>query len=104
VETTWLDPAGFSTAFEVAGSEGLLVYDSRRAATLSVSVAGHTSYEANFVAADDPYFRELRAFLDAHAAGLPSPVGIEEGFHALAISLAALESATKGRRTRPARL
>ena len=104
VESTWLDPAGFSTSFEVAGSDGLLAFDSRKAASLSVSVPGRMSYEANLAPADDPYYQELRAFLDAVAKGEQAPVDIEEGFHALAISLAALESAKTGKPTVPARL
>ena len=104
VESTWLDPAGFSTAFEVAGSDGLLAYDSQRAASLSVCVAGRTAYEANMAPTDDPYYHELRAFLDAVGKGEPAPVDILEGFHALAISIAALESATTGKPTAPAPL
>ncbi|MHB8636494.1 MAG: Gfo/Idh/MocA family protein [Fimbriimonadaceae bacterium] len=103
VESTWLDSLGFATAFEVAGSDGLLAYDSRSAASLTVSTAGRTAYDANFAPTDDPYYQELRAFLDAFVAGRPAPVGAEEGFHALAISLAALESATSGNVTVPAR-
>jgi predicted dehydrogenase len=103
VETTWMDPAGFSTSFEVAGSEGLLNYDSRAAASLKVSVVGKTAFEANLIPTDEPYYLELRGFLDAIAAEKPVPVGIEEGFHALAISLAALESAESGKPCPPAR-
>jgi predicted dehydrogenase len=104
VESTWLDPAGFSTSFEIAGSEGLLAYHSRHAASLSVSVTGRSTYEANMAPMDDPYYQELRAFLESVEKGEPAPVGIEEGFHALAISLAALESARTGKPTAPARL
>ncbi|HLK16888.1 MAG TPA: Gfo/Idh/MocA family oxidoreductase [Fimbriimonadaceae bacterium] len=104
VESTWLDPAGFATAFEIAGSDGLLAYDSRRAASLTLCVEGKNSYEANLAATDDPYYQELRAFLDAFAGGKPAPVGPEEGFHALAISHAALESATTGQPAAPAPL
>jgi predicted dehydrogenase len=104
VEATWMDPAGFSTAFEIAGSEGLLNYDSRAAASLQLSVAGKTSYEANLTPTDEPYYLELRAFLDAVGDGSAVPVGIEEGFHALAISLAALQSAETGKACVPERL
>jgi predicted dehydrogenase len=104
VESTWMDPRGFSTAFEIAGSDGLLNYDSREAASLQVATAGKIGYEANLVPTDDPYYQELRAFIDAVKAGSEPPVGGEEGFHALAISIAAFESAQKGTPMAPARL
>lgn len=104
VEATWMDPSGFWTAIEIAGSDGLLAYDSRRTASLTMAVAGRTSYEANLNPTDDPYYLELRAFIDAMVAGAPVPVGIEEGFHAVAIALAALESAQTGKPVTPARL
>lgn len=104
VESTWLDPGGFSTAFEVAGSDGLLNYDSRSTAAIRLTAPGKTTYETNMAPPDDPYYRELREFLDAVAAGQPAPIGVEEGFHALAISIAAHESATTGQPTVPARL
>src|SRR5688572_21354255 len=38
VESTWMDPSGFRVAVEVAGSEGIIEYDSR----LTPSLRTHT--------------------------------------------------------------
>lgn len=104
VESTWMDPRGFATAFEIAGSDGLLNYDSREAASLTVATPEKTAYEANFTPDEDPYYLELKAFLDAVAGSRPSPVGGVEGFHALAVSTAAIESAKTGKPVAPAKL
>lgn len=97
VESTWLDPSGFRTAFEVCGSEGMLEYDSRRAPSLRWSVPGGVRSEQNHFPADDPYRRQLEAFLAA-TRGESSPVaGIEDAIAAQRICEAAIESAETGR-------
>ncbi len=98
VESTWMDPAGFRTAFEVAGNEGLIQYDSRNNAalrTVRVEDATTTSTAAETPQGDldDPYYLELTAFLQAIRTGKPVPVSAEDGVRALSIALAALESA-----------
>lgn len=107
VEATWMDPSGFWTAFEVAGSEGLIQFDSRSNAAVQTTVRDKNTglplvqRDGNLSPDGDPYFRELRGFLDSVAAGTPPPVTIDDGIAALAIGLAALESAQTGRVTVP---
>ena len=103
VESTWMDPSGFRTAFEVAGSGGIIQYDSRDAATLRTSTTNGSSIEQNFSPQDDPYARELRAFFDAVRAGTKPPVGGEDALGALSIALAAVESAKTGQAVAPTR-
>jgi predicted dehydrogenase len=103
VESTWMDPSGFRTTFEVAGSGGLIEFDSRSAPALRTNVADGTKAETPSAAEDDPYYGELRGFLDAVVNGTPAPVTGEDGLRALAISLAAIESAQTGRVSVPAR-
>ncbi len=79
--------------------------DSRDARACWQGPAASTSYEVNLTL----YRIEALTIwngvtLEAVSAGRPVPIGIEEGFHALAISLAALESAQSGRVCRPERL
>jgi predicted dehydrogenase len=99
VESTWMDPSGFRTHFEVAGSEGLLQYDMRDTATVRVHVAATEPGDLLKVQNtprlphEDPYYQELRGFLDAVDADTEPPVTGEEGIVALRIALAAIESA-----------
>ncbi len=119
VEATWMDPSGFRVAFEVCGSEGMIEHDSRNTATVRAhlahpaegeggdprqAAARKASAEAPLAPTDDPYYGELRAFLDAVNMGAPPPVSPLDGWMAMSISLAALESARTGRMASPARM
>ena len=102
VEATWMDPGGFRTTFEVAGSGGLIEYDSRSAPSVRVTTMDSTSAENPWADTDDPYYQELRQFLDAVSQGTTPPVTGLDGLHALAIAVAANESAETDRTVRPA--
>jgi predicted dehydrogenase len=103
VESTWMDPGGFRTSFEVAGSDGLIQFDSRlnaalRTVRLDPDTTGDylpgtsTAAETPQSDLDDPYYLELNAFLEAVRNGTPVPVTAEDGVRALSIALAAVES------------
>jgi predicted dehydrogenase len=93
VESTWMDPNGFRTTFEVSGSGGMIEFDSKNTPTLRTNSNGTVTNEGPLAASDDPYFKELRAFLDAVAGGTEPPVSGFDGLKALSIAEAALESA-----------
>lgn len=97
VESTWMDPGGFRTTFDVAGSEGLLEFDSRKTPALKTVTADSCILEPSVALLEDPYYLELSAFLSAVQDGTPVPVGGEDGLAALRISLAAIESAQSGK-------
>lgn len=103
VETTWMDPSGFRVTFEVAGSGGLIQYDSRDTSILQTHVGGKVAKESPVAPLDDPYYRELRGFLTAVSDGTPLPVTGYDGLMALSIALAALESAKTDRVVVPTR-
>jgi predicted dehydrogenase len=103
VEATWADPGGFRVTFEVAGSGGLIEFDSRQRATLRTAWADGARSEANLAPSDDPYFKQLRAFLRAAQGEVPPPVTAEEGMAAVAIAEAAIQSARTGKPVAPAR-
>ncbi|MBI1757540.1 MAG: Gfo/Idh/MocA family oxidoreductase [Fimbriimonas ginsengisoli] len=103
VESTWMDPSGFRTAFEVCGSEGMIEFDSRRATTLRTSQPDKTASEAPLSSTDDPYYRQIRAFIDTVQAGTTPPVSGWDGAMAVSIALAALESAKTGQTVAPKR-
>ena len=104
VETTWMDPGGFRATFEVCGSEGMIEFDSRLTPTLRTSTSDGSRGEAPLAATDDPYYNELKAFLDAVKTGKEPPVTARDGIAAVAIAQAAIESAKTGRVVRPARV
>ena len=105
VEATWMDPTGFRTTFEVAGSGGLISHDSRDNAFLRTATTdGKVATDGGLVPEDDPYYRELDGFVSALKNGTEVPVSGREGLAALAISLAAIESAKSGRVVRPTRI
>jgi predicted dehydrogenase len=98
VEVNWADPAGFSTAFEIAGDAGLLCHDSRRAASLAVHRPSGAIVPASPLGAvDDPYFNQVAAFAASVRDGGPLPVSGADGRAAVAVAVAAVESATTGK-------
>lgn len=116
VEATWMDPSGFRVTFEVCGSEGMIEYDSRNTATLRTHVASGTGAgqdpggatakpkggaEAPLSPTDDPYYQELRAFVDGVTQSKPLPVSPQDGWMAMSLALSALESAKTGKPVNP---
>ncbi len=105
VEATWMDPGGFRTTFEIAGSEGLIQHDSRQNVALRTTVEGGKSFADGAISAtDDPYYKQLRGFIDAVQTGSEVAVSGAEGAMAVSIALAAIESASTGRSITPERL
>lgn len=104
VESTWMDPAGFRTTLEVAGSEGLVSHDTRQNAFLRTATETGVATDGGLVPEDDPYYKEIDGFVRVLRDGTPVPVPGREGLAALAISLAAIESAKTGRVVRPTRV
>jgi len=98
-----MDPSGFRTTLEVAGSEGLIQFDSKDQPAVRVSVLDGSKMDTPRAPLDDPYYLEIRGFLDAVRDGTPPPVSGWDGVNALAISLAAIESAQTGKVVVPQR-
>jgi UDP-N-acetylglucosamine 3-dehydrogenase len=103
VEATWMDPAGFRVTFEVAGSAGLISYDSRENAALRTTAGDIRATETPLHGLDDPYYLELRSFIDSIQTSTPPPVTGYDGFMAVSIAMAALESAQTDRVVAPTR-
>ncbi len=97
--------AGFRTTFEIAGDTGLIEHDSLRSAPLTTmrrdlvpgKPGGVAVPESPMAAAEDPYYLELNAFLEALRAGTPPPVTAQDARESARIALAALESIETGR-------
>ncbi len=105
VEATWLDPGGFRATFEICGSEGMVEYDSRLTQTLHQPPTANRqpSSISPLLPHDDPFYLEIRAFLDCVAAKTPPPVSGQDGLAAVAIARASMESAQTGKSVRPIR-
>ncbi len=97
VESTWMDPGGFRTMFDVAGSEGLLEFDSRKTPALRTVTPDSNTLEPSLALTEDPYYLELSGFLHAVMDGSPVPFTGQDRLTALKLSLAALQSAKTGK-------
>lgn len=104
VEATWMDPAGFRMTFEVCGSEGMIQYDSRTSVAVRTSNEKGTFTDNNLAGNQDPYFRQLSTWVSCVQSGEPYAVRPEDGFKAVAIAEAALQSAQAGKVVVPATL
>ena len=101
VEGTWAH-SGFRYGFEVAGSQGLLEFDSARIQPVVVqqraAVAGVTGVAVpESPLRESPYTTEIRHFARCIEHGETPLVTAHDAYRAMEISLAALESAETGR-------
>ena len=101
-EASWADPGGFRAAFEIAGSGGFIEHDNRWTPPLRIVNDKGTFNESPMALVDDPYFRQLSDFLDAHTHGKQPPVTALDGLRAVAIAEAAIKSAKTGKPVKPA--
>lgn len=103
VETTWMDSGGFRASFEVLGSQGLIEFDSRQTGGLRVRVRDEQPSESLIGPKEDPYYKQLREFLEAIRQGVHTLVAPIDGLMAVSLSEAALESAETGKVVVPSR-
>jgi UDP-N-acetylglucosamine 3-dehydrogenase len=100
-EGTWAYPSGFRTQLEIAGSDGIIHHDSDEAMPIR-SVIRSQSHTGGVAVPEspllkDPYLLELEHFIDCIRFEKEPIVTAEDGYKALEIALAALESAQTGR-------
>jgi predicted dehydrogenase len=95
-------PPEFHTRFEIAGSAGLIEFDSDTTAPLSLHLHKTDSGEAPDVPlpssplSESPYATQIKAFYNHLAHDAPVRITAEDGLAALQIALAAIESARTG--------
>ena len=102
IEGVWCDPSGFKVNFEVCGDSGMIEYDSTRQVALQVATraadgAGGGVQVPESPAVQDPYYLELRHFVDCVQTGQTPEITVEDGYNAVRLALAAIESAQTGR-------
>lgn len=100
VEGSWADLGQFRTEFEIAGSAGLIEFDSTENVTLNTQKRGVEEGLADVQVpsspAESPYLIEDREFIQAVLTGTPPPVTVEDAFASLQMALAACKSAETG--------
>lgn len=103
VSGSWLaPPARFRTSFEVAGAGGVLRHDSDRGGRLALlDAGGRSALLGGGATSGEPLTTQLAEFLHVIRNGAAPRVTAEDGRAALAIALAAIESASSGRPVAP---
>lgn len=103
VEGSWAHPAGtFFTRLEVAGDQGLLEFDSRKATPIKLALKQE---DRAFVGVaipespveEDPYTLELKHFIKCIESDEEPMITGSEAMASLKVALAALESAQTGK-------
>ena len=102
VEGSWAYPPPlFRTRFEIAGSDGLLEFDSGRTTAIGLHLHQQQTDAPDVPLpssplSESPYTTQLKAFYQALTTDAPVPVSAADGLAALQIALAAIESAQTG--------
>lgn len=101
VEGGWCDPGGFRVTYEICGDAGMLEFDSRQMVPLRVAnreVGGKPARVAipESPTLMNPYYLELRHFVDCYKEGRQPAITAQDGYEAVRIALAAIESARTG--------
>lgn len=105
-EGSWAHPGGFRFGLEAAGPGGLLWFNSEEERPLLLEGAGAAEAAPGVAVpespvAKSPYLLEDEAFLAALLGGDPPPLDELAAERALAVALAARESAASGRPVEP---
>jgi UDP-N-acetylglucosamine 3-dehydrogenase len=104
-EASWCESRGsFWTSFEIAGSEGLIEFDSRTAMPLVLMKKHKEEKESAGTATikekpltENPYLRQMRHFLSCVETAEKPRVTVADAYRALQLSLSALDSVRSGK-------
>ena len=101
IEGSWARLSGFETSVEVAGTEGLLSFSNVDSRPLVVEMKAKDGSTNSVVIAEspiatNPYYLELKHFIDCLETGKAPDVSPEDGLEAVRIGEAALRSISAG--------
>lgn len=103
VEGSWTNyPGQFYTTFEFSGDEGMISFDSRKAAPI-VQVSTRQGRDIQGVAVPEnpflisPYTAEIADMIDSIKNNRQPAVSVQDAFETLTVALAAVESAQTGK-------
>jgi predicted dehydrogenase len=101
LEAGWCEPKGnFWTAFEIAGDEGLIEYDSRSVKSLVLlrkNAKDSDSSIQEIPLVDNPYLRQMRHFLSCVENGKKPLVNVDDAYRSIELAIAALDSINSGK-------
>ena len=104
IQASWAHPAGiFRTRLEIAGTEGMLEWDSLAMPSMvthkrDVTDSGLERNERNPMSPQEqPYYAELAHFVECFERGVPARVSANDALMAVKVSLAAIESMRTGK-------
>lgn len=104
IEGGWAYPPGFfRTSLDIAGTQGVIEFESDKAQSLYTHLANPPQIEVEEVAvpsakaADSPFTTQLRNFYNAIVHDEDPIVSAQDAYAALEIGLAAIESARSGK-------
>lgn len=98
-EASWAYPNGFRTSLEVSGSAGLIHHANDDVADIALNAFPNTAatLATDSDGHEDPYLAQLRDFVTWCGGGQAPRSVAEDGYAALRMSLAAIESVHTGR-------
>jgi len=96
VEGSWAIPEGWYTKFEIAGDGGLIDFDSRKTAPLTLQTKQRGTVQESPVE-ESPYLSELRHFVECVLQNREPEITGQDALEALKVSLAAVESIQCGK-------
>ncbi len=96
VEGSWAIPQGWYTRFEIAGDGGLIDFDSRKTAPVTLLTKQKGLLQEN-PTEQSPYFLELHHFVDCILQESEPEITGQDALEALKVSLAAVESIQTGK-------
>ncbi|HEY3328401.1 MAG TPA: Gfo/Idh/MocA family oxidoreductase [Capsulimonadaceae bacterium] len=104
VAGSWAHVGPFRTQFEICGDAGMIENDSALAAPLQLALRSTDAStppvavpESPLAATDDPYYRELRHFVDCIDTGRAPEITLADARAAVAIGNAAIKSIQTGK-------
>ena len=101
VEGSWARLSGFETSVEVAGTQGLLSFSSIDSKPLVIETKAADGCTGSVIVSEspvatNPYYLELKHFIDCLETGKAPDVSPEDGLEAVRIGEAALRSISTG--------
>jgi predicted dehydrogenase len=103
IEGSFAEAEGFFAAYEVAGSGGLLSYDTRKSTVLDGRLLTENGLRtiSETPQEERPFNRQIKAFVRAAGGGEAYDVPVEEALYSLRVTAAILESVRTGRQVEP---
>ena len=102
LEGSWTYEGEFHTAIEIAGDKGLINFNSLNTSPINLFKNRDVNNQERVAVPKppvkyDPYFLEDQYFIDCIRKNVTPCIGAQDGYNALSIALAALESAQTGK-------